>query len=198
MGYSMLFRKEGSKPVITDIIDGKNYRRLCEPGQFLNNPAHISFIFNTDGAPLYSWSGVSLWPVFLAINELPSPDRCVHEFIFSYGRCYFNTQWGQFMIIMPIWKSSFDSAQGSMWLKRVQVRGEKTFRNNTTALIETGIRDSNTGKRFFLLGFPRETWCYGAYGRGRENLPLILSLNHLPLRWANFTMKVSAVMWIII
>lgn len=85
-------RRRCSKPVITDIIDGKNYRRLCEPGQFLNNPAHISFIFNTDGALLYSSLGVSLWPVFLAINELPSPDRCVQEFIFSYGRCYFNTQ----------------------------------------------------------------------------------------------------------
>ncbi|XP_015747175.1 PREDICTED: uncharacterized protein LOC107326937 isoform X1 [Acropora digitifera] len=68
-------RRRCSKPVITDIIDGKNYRRLCEPGQFLNNPALISFIFNTDGAALYSSSGVSLWPVFLAINELPSPDR---------------------------------------------------------------------------------------------------------------------------
>ena len=63
------------KSVITDIIDGKFYIRLCEPGQFLNNKSNISFIFNTDGAPLYSSSSISLWPVFLAINELPSPDR---------------------------------------------------------------------------------------------------------------------------
>ena len=67
--------KQRGKEVITDIIDGKYYTRLCEPGQFLNNQCNISVIFNTDGAPLYSSSSVSLWPVFLAINELPSPDR---------------------------------------------------------------------------------------------------------------------------
>lgn len=68
-------RQRGKSAIITDIIDGKYYKRLCEAGQFLNRPSNISFIFNTDGAPLYSSSGVSLWPVFLAINELPSPDR---------------------------------------------------------------------------------------------------------------------------
>ena len=67
--------KQRGKSIITDIIDGENFKRLCEAGQFLNNPANISFIFNTDGAPLYSSSSVSLWPVFLAVNELPSPDR---------------------------------------------------------------------------------------------------------------------------
>lgn len=66
--------KQQGKLIITDIVDGENYKRLCEAGQFLNNPANISFIFNTDGAPLYS-SSVPVWPVFLAVNELPFPDR---------------------------------------------------------------------------------------------------------------------------
>lgn len=76
-------RRQRGKAVIMDIIDGKYYTRLCEPGQFLNNPCNISFIFNTDGAPLYSSSCVSLWPVFLAINELPSPGRyvCVWQWV---------------------------------------------------------------------------------------------------------------------
>ena len=68
--------------MITDIIDGKNYQRLCEAGQFLTNPSNISFIFNTDGAPLYSSSCISLWPVFLAINELPSPERYSNQYEF--------------------------------------------------------------------------------------------------------------------
>lgn len=58
-------------------MDGKYYTKLCEKGQFLHNKSNISLIFNTDGAPLYSSSSVSLWPVFLAVNELPSPDRFV-------------------------------------------------------------------------------------------------------------------------
>lgn len=67
--------KNRGKVDITDIIDGKYYAKLCEEGQFLSNPSNISLIFNTDGAPLYKSSKVSLWPVFLAVNELPSPDR---------------------------------------------------------------------------------------------------------------------------
>ena len=63
--------EQRGKEVIMDIVDGKYHTRLCEPGQFLNNKCNISFIFNTD---VYL-SSVSLWPVFLAINELPSPDR---------------------------------------------------------------------------------------------------------------------------
>lgn len=63
------------KDVIEDILDGKFYKKLCEKDGFLNCTNNISLIFNTDGAPLYSSSSISLWPVFLAVNELPSPDR---------------------------------------------------------------------------------------------------------------------------
>jgi len=44
--------KQRGKSVITDIIDGNNYKRLCESGQFLHNPSNIIFVFNTDGAPI--------------------------------------------------------------------------------------------------------------------------------------------------
>ena len=67
--------KSRGQTKIRDIIDGKYYGKLCEEGKFLSNSSNISLIFNTDGAPLYSSSKVSLWPVFLAVNELPSPDR---------------------------------------------------------------------------------------------------------------------------
>ena len=64
-------------------MDGKYYIKLCEKGQFLHNKSNISLIFNTDGAPLYSSSSVSLWPVFLAVNELPSPDRFVMKVLMN-------------------------------------------------------------------------------------------------------------------
>lgn len=60
---------------IRDIMDGKLYKRLCEPGQFLSHNTHISGLMNTDGIPLYSSSKVKLWPIFLAINELPPSPR---------------------------------------------------------------------------------------------------------------------------
>ncbi|XP_044168176.1 uncharacterized protein LOC122952196 [Acropora millepora] len=74
-----------SQEIIRDIVDGKYYNKLCKEGQFLHNKSNISFIFNTDGAPLYSSSGVSLWPVFLAINELPSPERFSKQNMLMWG-----------------------------------------------------------------------------------------------------------------
>ena len=57
--------------VIKDIYDGKLYRG----NQFLQNPNNISFVMNTDGVPLFKSSPVSLWPVYLSINELPPTKR---------------------------------------------------------------------------------------------------------------------------
>lgn len=63
----------------TDISDGKFYRMLCQPGQFLDSLNNISALFNTDGINLYSSSNVKLWPIFLAINELAPSSRFSRE-----------------------------------------------------------------------------------------------------------------------
>ncbi|XP_070537055.1 uncharacterized protein [Ptychodera flava] len=64
---------------MTDIVDGQYYRSLCEKGNFLHDMNNVSAVFNTDGIPLYSSSNVKLWPVFLAINELPPATRFARE-----------------------------------------------------------------------------------------------------------------------
>ncbi|KAJ8671106.1 hypothetical protein QAD02_002365 [Eretmocerus hayati] len=38
---------------------------------FLANPDNLSFMWNTDGFPLFKSSKISIWPFFLVINELP-------------------------------------------------------------------------------------------------------------------------------
>ena len=63
--------KEG----ITDILDGGLYQELRRPGNFLSDNNNFSLIFNTDGVPLYTSSGISIWPVYLVINELPPNQR---------------------------------------------------------------------------------------------------------------------------
>lgn len=77
--------KRRGQSILTDILDGKFYMALCKEGQFLHSKLNISFIFNTDGAPLYSSSSVSLWPVFLAINELSSPERFSKQNMLMWG-----------------------------------------------------------------------------------------------------------------
>lgn len=64
---------------LEDITDGSLYHQLCQSGHFLNSKTAISAIMNTDGIPLYSSSNVKLWPVSLAINELPPSSRFARE-----------------------------------------------------------------------------------------------------------------------
>lgn len=61
--------------VLSDITDGICYQELCQTGNFLAHVNNISGIFNTDGIPLFSSTGVKLWPIFLAVNEIPISQR---------------------------------------------------------------------------------------------------------------------------
>ena len=46
---------------------------------------HITLTMNTDGVPLYNSSSVSLWPVFLEINELPPSERSLIQNMIIWG-----------------------------------------------------------------------------------------------------------------
>lgn len=63
---------------ITDVYDGVLYKELCNKG-ILNCKDNISFIMNTDGVPVFKSSKVSIWPVFMIINELPYRKRMAKE-----------------------------------------------------------------------------------------------------------------------
>ena len=45
----------------------------------MSSPDNLSFVLNTDGAPVFKSSKVSIWPVFLVINELPFKIRMKKE-----------------------------------------------------------------------------------------------------------------------
>lgn len=70
---------------IKDIHNGEMYQSLREPGQFLANENNISLMFNTDGVPLYNSSKVSIWPVYLVINELPPMHRFSRQNMILWG-----------------------------------------------------------------------------------------------------------------
>lgn len=77
-GVWQVFQETKSRPrtsEIKDITDGEEYRKQCQPGVFLADPNNFSLIFNTDGIPLFKSSGVRIWPIYLAVNELPPCKR---------------------------------------------------------------------------------------------------------------------------
>lgn len=74
-----------STSTITDILDGSEYRKLKTDGQFLSDKNNISLSFFTDGIPLFKSSGVSLWPVYLIINEIPRQERFLKKNMLLWG-----------------------------------------------------------------------------------------------------------------
>ena len=86
-------REDSETNDLKDITDGEGYQRLTHKGGFLDPmKPNISFCFNTDGIPLFSSSGVKLWPIFLAVNELPPAVRYCRENIILAGLWQGNTK----------------------------------------------------------------------------------------------------------
>ena len=59
---------------ICDIYDGAEYRQYSSSGGFLcrvTNSANVSFSMNTDGIAINQSVSTGVWPVYLAVNELP-------------------------------------------------------------------------------------------------------------------------------
>ena len=57
---------------LSDVYDGREY---CQHKDFLSKPENVSFLLNTDGVSMFRSSTVSLWPLWLVINELPPSVR---------------------------------------------------------------------------------------------------------------------------
>uniref|UniRef100_A0A6V7IHC1 Transposase domain-containing protein n=1 Tax=Bracon brevicornis TaxID=1563983 RepID=A0A6V7IHC1_9HYME len=78
--YNLQYRFNRVKEDINgleDIYDGQVYERyMSDVNDFdLKSPSNISFMWNSDGVPLFKSSQFSIWPLFLKINELPPKKR---------------------------------------------------------------------------------------------------------------------------
>jgi hypothetical protein len=71
----MFSREKKADDNIEDIYDGELYQEHSRPGCFLDSFNNLSFMWYTDGVPLFKSSKISLWPLFLSINELPILER---------------------------------------------------------------------------------------------------------------------------
>lgn len=70
---------------IADIYDGELYKTLVQNNGPLSQPENLSFVLNTDGAPVFKSSNMSIWPVFLTINELELKQRMLPENLILAG-----------------------------------------------------------------------------------------------------------------
>ena len=70
------FRAAG---ILQDIYDGDEYQKLYKNNGPLSKWNNVSFLWNTDGAPVFKSSSFSIWPFYLTINELPYQQRISRE-----------------------------------------------------------------------------------------------------------------------
>ena len=64
---------------VEEIYDGKLCKKLSRKGGLLSCPDNVSFLMNTDDFPVLKSSKVSIWPLYLVINELDYSKRMAYE-----------------------------------------------------------------------------------------------------------------------
>ena len=79
------YKNKPNSTSIRDIVDGRVYKKYKESGGFLASEDNLSLLFNTDGISLYKSSTVNIWPVFLAVNELPPEERFAKKNLILWG-----------------------------------------------------------------------------------------------------------------
>lgn len=95
-----------------DIYDGEVYKKLFEGQGPLSNTNNISFVLNTDGAPIFKSNNVSMWPIFLAINELPCNRRFTRDNMIFAGMWLSNKKPAMTTFLKPFHDSFMELSKG--------------------------------------------------------------------------------------
>ncbi len=105
------FNRSVPKDSIEDIYDGALYKQYFDEG-LLNCPQNISFVFNTDGAPVFKSSKVSIWPLYLCINELEYKSRMRKEHMLFQGLWFGCQKPAMWTFLKPFWEEMVQLDKG--------------------------------------------------------------------------------------
>ena len=78
---SFLKYTRNNETELTDFIDGQIYKNLIESedGELFKRNEAFSLVLNTDGISVCNKSKLTIWPFYLAINEIHKEDRFLIE-----------------------------------------------------------------------------------------------------------------------
>ena len=71
---------------ISDVVDGFIYKNSTKSKleNCFDKEIILSFIINTDGISISDKSNITIWPIYLAINEIPKSTRfCINNMIIA-------------------------------------------------------------------------------------------------------------------
>jgi hypothetical protein len=71
---------------LVDVYDGRLYKELLasEDGESFKRKEAFCFLLNTDGISICDKSKITIWPIYLVINEIPIEERfCIKNVILA-------------------------------------------------------------------------------------------------------------------
>ena len=71
-------REKQNEDALEDVYDGRIYKSYAEKYDLLGNKFNFSYIINTDGCQASDSSKISIWPIYIMLNELPPELRRNH------------------------------------------------------------------------------------------------------------------------
>lgn len=78
-------RNKQSAGAIEDIYDGALYKSHAQNNNPLSDIFTLSFMWYSDGAPIFKSRKYSLWPLYFIINELPYAERMKEDNVVEAG-----------------------------------------------------------------------------------------------------------------
>lgn len=91
LGFQYDKRVKEKEDAIEDIYDGFLYKEHLKARNPLSNKYILSFMWYTDGAPVFTSRKFSVWPFYFIINELPYAKRIKKENIIVAGLWFGST-----------------------------------------------------------------------------------------------------------
>ena len=106
------FKKVKHVKTYEDIYDGELYTNLFGNNGPLSKPENISFGLNTDGAPVFKSSNVSIWPLMMTINELDLKQRMKSENMLLAGLWFGNQKPAMCTFLKPLVETMKEFGKG--------------------------------------------------------------------------------------
>ena len=73
--YTDIMNRNYEDQTISDIYDGQQYKDFIKSLPEEHKKSYASFIFNSDGSPVFKSSKFSIWPIQVNLNEVPPSVR---------------------------------------------------------------------------------------------------------------------------
>lgn len=158
--------------LIKDIYDGESYRQFLNKLNDYDRKAYVTAIFNTDGAPVFESSNLSIWPIYIMLNEIPIENRFSSTIVVGL---WFGTNKPEMSVFLNAFVEDMNhlSTVGISTIIKTEERLIKLF--PIVACVDTVARAPMNGTTNFN-GYYGCDWCEhpGQYYGGSMRYPFII------------------------